>query len=221
MEKIKTFIINFNRLKWPVLMAEYLFQISELEVIFIDNNSNYPPLLEWYNKQNEFEIIKMDNNFGHNVVWLTDILKKYVQDYYIVTDPDLYLNNIPLDFLDVLKEGFDKYPESCKCGFSLDISDFKEPYTEYQKIILNREKNFWLSDKYDGKFYYKMAIDTTFALYNKSRYNNLSAVRTDKPYTAKHLPWYYSEDNLTEEDIYYIETSNSSCSTKKQMELFL
>mgnify|MGYP000953369861 CR=1 FL=1 len=219
MQKIKTYIINYNRLIWPLNMANYLAQLSDLEVIFIDNASTYEPLLEWYNRQTTFEVIKMTQNYGHNVFWSQNLINQ-VSDYYIVTDPDLDLSDIPLNFLDILKEGLSKYPSRCKCGFGLEIYDFPKDKTPYQDYIVNIEKNYWSGD-FDGLYYYNSAIDTTFALYHKSRYNNLTAVRTSRPYVARHLPWYFTKDNLTDEDINYIKTAAGSCSAKRQMELFL
>ena len=218
MDKIKTYIINFNRLEWPLAMAEYLIQVPEIEVVFIDNNSTYIPLLEWYEKQNRFEVIRLNQNYGHKVFWEQNIIEQ-ASDYYIVTDPDLDLSKIPLDFMEVLKEGFDKFPYRCKCGFSLEIDDFIEK-TNYQQYITNIESSYW-NMNFDGKFFYNSAIDTTFALYHKSRGNNLTGVRTGRPYVARHLPWYYTKDNLTEEDIYYINSATESCSAKPQMEQFL
>lgn len=216
---INAYLNNYNRLSWPLSMANYLDQIKEIEVIFIDNNSTYPPLLEWYEKQNKFEVIRLTENKGHLALWNSYIYDR-VDGHYILSDPDLDLSNIPLDFLDILKEGFDKYPEACKCGFSLEVNDL--PNTEYGIYVHDHEDHFWNNKDLElDRYFIKSCIDTTFALYHKNRNNNNSGIRTNRPYVARHLPWYYEKGNLTEEDIYYINTATSECSAKAQMQKFL
>ena len=48
---MKVLIINFNRLLLPVKLAEFCANRG-LSPVFIDNNSDYPPLLEYYKQLN-------------------------------------------------------------------------------------------------------------------------------------------------------------------------
>jgi hypothetical protein len=200
---MKALIIVFNRLNLPVKMADFLFAHG-ISPIFIDNNSNYPPLLEYY-KTTKYQVIRMDQNYGYKVVWERDILKRLnITGNYIVTDPDLDLTGIPDDFLSVLEEGLRKYPQYDKCGFSLEINDL--PPTEF--CPANYEKQFW-QHPLDEK-YFKAAIDTTFALY-KVPFHSFNAIRTNRPYTARHMPWYYFDfEDMPVDEQYYFATTKES-----------
>jgi hypothetical protein len=145
----------------------------------------------------------MDKNFGHMVVWNQGLLKRLgINGEYIVTDPDLDLSNIPDDFLSVLKEGLRRYPQYDKCGFSLELKGATAQCT------IDWENQFWqkpLDDKY-----FNAAIDTTFALYKIPEFS-FNALRTNRPYTAVHVPWTYTHvKDLPEDEQYYYKTQNEN-----------
>ena len=200
---MKALIIVYNRLDLPVKMADSLFTYG-ISPVFIDNNSDYPPLLEYY-KRTPFKVIRMDQNYGYKVVWEQDILKRLgITVNYIVTDPDLDLSGIPDDFLSVLEEGLRRYPQYDKCGFSLEINDL--PHTEFNPI--SYEKQFWSRPK--DNMYFEAAIDTTFALY-KVPFHSFNAIRTNRPYTCKHMPWYYFDfEDMPPDEQYYFKTTSET-----------
>lgn len=211
--KTKCFIINYNRVGLLHNMLNYLSKVDEIETIVIDNNSTYLPLLEYYKNCN-VEVLKMDKNYGYKVFWDTNLYNKLnLKEDYIITDSDLDLSEIPFDFLNVLKEGLDKYKEFNKCGFSLKLKDL--PNTELCKKVSSWENQFW-QNKLDDK-YYIADIDTTFSLckYNMHEYK---ALRTAPPYCAKHVPWYYTDFNLLPEDEqYYFKNLNSLTHWSKEL----
>jgi hypothetical protein len=194
-------------------MADWLAKRG-CEPIFIDNNSDYPPLLEYY-RHCPYCVIKINANYGNRVVWNCGILDKLgIKENYVVTDPDLDLTGIPDDFLQVLEEGLRRYPEYSKIGFSLEINDLPQiPSAELVKNIY--ESVFWkipLDDQY-----FHGEIDTTFALHTINHPLNfpdtLKAIRTNRPYTARHVPWYYDHiKDLPEDEQYYFNTANADCS---------
>lgn len=200
---MKCLIIVYNRLHLPVKMADFLFAHG-ISPIFVDNNSDYPPLLEYY-KTTKYEVVRMDKNYGYKVVWEQNLLERLnITGNYIVTDPDLDLSSIPDDFLAVLEEGLRRYPQFDKCGFSLEINDL--PPTDF--CPANYEKQFW-QHKLDD-MYFKAAIDTTFALY-KVPFHSFNALRTNRPYTAKHMPWYYFDfEDMPIDEQYYFKTCTES-----------
>jgi hypothetical protein len=212
---MKAFIINYNRLTLPKNMARWLFERG-CEPIFIDNHSDYPPLLEYYDKC-PFSVIYLKQNYGHKVFWdceLYKILKS--NERYILTDPDLDLMGIPDDFLKVLNEGLNKYPRFNKCGFSLEIDDLP-PTPEGDLIRTKVEPRYWR--KALDPLYFNAPIDTTFALYREGANSYFHpALRTNRPYTAKHLPWYYYHlSELSEDEQYYYKTANGSASGKLRL----
>jgi hypothetical protein len=200
---MKVLIINYNRLLLSVAMADWIY-LRGLEPVFIDNNSDYKPLLDYY-LHCPYEVVKMDNNYGKGVVWEQGILERLnIKGEYIVTDPDLDLSGIPDNFLSVLREGLRRYPQFNKCGFSLEINDITDQSVYYGgQTIQQWEYQFWVNPL-DSE-YFNASIDTTFALYNTDTFS-LSAIRTNRPYTAKHVPWYYDQTKPKDE-LYYLQTA--------------
>lgn len=209
-----------NRLTWPKAMCEFLASTG-CKVILIDNDSDYPPLLEWYQKC-PYTLYRLNENLGHLAVWKSGIINGFKDQRYIVTDPDLDLSGIPHDYVEVLMKGLELNPSVIKSALSLEINDL--PDNPYAKQAYEWELKFWQTKKKDG--FYHSSTDTTFAMYDKGRKwgefpggepsNNkfFDAVRSDRPYTTKHLPWYQTPENMTEEEKYYHERTDRYWSQK-------
>jgi len=206
MSKTLALIINWNRLDLPRKMADYLADCDGIEPIIVDNGSTYEPLLEYY-KHCPHKVEMLNANWGPAGIFLCGVLEKYgVSENFIITDPDLDLSNIPKDFLHILQLGLDRHSFAHKSGFSLEINDLLD--NELKDYILGWESGAW-GVKLDDMFY-KAYIDTTFCLCRKI-YNDFPSVRTDRPYTAKHVPWYYTKENLPDDEKYYLQHT-SACS---------
>lgn len=202
---MKAFIISYNRLTPLKAMCEFLTQTG-VEPVIIDNDSTYPPLLEWL-IQCPYEAHLSPTNGGHQVLW-NELPHLITDRYYIVTDPDLDLSEVPHDYVEVLKRGLELFPNVIKAGLSLDIFDL--PLNAYTREVIAWERKFWETKKENG--FYLSDIDTTFAMYDSQRTfgtlpNNefFKAVRADKPYCAKHLPWHITPETMTAEEKYYSE----------------
>lgn len=214
---MKVLIINFNRLMLPVKMADWI-AARGCEPVFIDNASDYMPLLEYYAKA-PYKVVRLEKNFGHTVIWQPGlkILDNIVGNgRYIVTDPDLDLTRVPDDFLQVLNSGLDRYTTYDKCGLSLEINDL--PDTEECRLVRTRfEPQYWLHPLDES--YFHADTDTTFALYREGvRWYSHSGIRTNRPYTARHVPWYYTDfANLPADEQYYFTKANKSSSGKKRL----
>jgi hypothetical protein len=216
---MKVLIINFNRVTLPAALADWV-AARGCEAVFVDNSSYYPPLLEYY-KTTPHQVVKLDRNYGHTVLWqagMRHILRSLVgDDRYIVTDPDLDLAGVPDDFLQVLNRGLDVYATYDKCGLSLEINDLPDN-AEGQLVRTRYERKYWMRPLDD--MYYHADTDTTFALYREGvvEYNH-NAIRTNRPYTARHVPWYYLNlRDIPEDEQYYFRTANGSSSGKQRLE---
>lgn len=213
---MKTLIILRNRLTLAVNLADWCHS-KGLDPVFIDNGSDYLPLIQYYDKC-KYQVYRLGANYGHTCVWLPelDILNKLgITGRYIVTDPDLDLSGVPDDFLTVMNKGLDKY-EVDKCGLSLEIEDL--PNSDEGNFIRYKcEAKYWKSPL-DNEFFHA-DTDTTFALYREGvNHYSHSAIRTNRPYTARHVPWYYTDFNLLPDDEqYYFRTANDSSSGKKRL----
>jgi len=210
---IQAYIITYNLLTWPKNLADRLALIPDVEPVFIDNASTYEPLLDYY-KKCPYRVERLTENLGHKSPWESGIIDRDKGEYYIVTDPDLDISQIPLDMVDYLKEALESFKCITKAGFSLRIDDLEAD-------TLLRENIFPLESKYReqsvGKNKYWWAfIDTTFALYSRSRglkYGWYTAIRTKEPYMARHLPWYLTNENLTDEYKQYLQTCSDKVSS--------
>ena len=89
-------INNRNRLTTTKNMVEHLLDLNKnQEIIILDNNSTYDPLIKWYKEVEDKIDIRYLKNEGHLAVWSTGIYKE-LGDYFIYTDSDLELNpNMP------------------------------------------------------------------------------------------------------------------------------
>jgi len=186
-------------------MADYLHNCG-VDPIFIDNASTYQPLLDYY-KNCKYETVLLDHNFGHTVIWDAGILFKLgIDDEYIVTDSDLDLTGVPKDFLDVLRRGLDKYPQYEKCALSLRIDDL--PNIEFSNFVRKTEGGYWTRPLDD--MYFDAATDTTFSLY-RTRLKSFNSIRTNIPYCARHVPWYYTDmNNISDDEKYYFKNIKTS-----------
>jgi hypothetical protein len=156
--KLKAFIIVFNRLTWTKNLAENLADLG-CEVILIDNHSTYMPLIEWY-MNSPFKVHRMEKNYLSNVLWKSNLIDQYHDQYYMVTDCDLDIGQVPVNFIDVLMNALnDRYVY--KAGLSLEINDL--PDNEYTMAVIEHEKRFW-ETPVDKNGFYKSDIATTLAL---------------------------------------------------------
>lgn len=206
------FIINYNRLTLPSKMADFLADCDGVTPVIVDNNSDYPPLLEYY-ETTPHKVIRLDFNYGSVCVWheRVRVLDDYgLQGGFIVTDPDLRIDHIPKDWLHVLQTGLDRHEFACKSGFSLRINDL--PDTDVAARAKGIEASYW-NEPLDGGKYYKAYIDTTFCLC-RSRLHDFPAVRAAPPYDAIHVPWYYrSAADVPEDEMYYLHATKARGST--------
>lgn len=212
---IKAFVISYNRL---TLLKEICKEIAirGAEPIIVDNNSDYEPLKEWL-AVCPYETVILPENIGHRCIWGSGVIEKYANgERFIITDPDLDISGVPFDMLEVLDKGLNKYRQYDKCGLSLRIDDL--PKHAKLNDVRRIEGKYW--KKPLDSMYFKAETDTTLALYQKHiRDYTLSGIRTNKPYTAIHVPWYYDKlEDLPEDERYYFTTANNSSSGKHRIE---
>ena len=202
---IPVFIVCYNRVTDLAILVQKLEKLGLNKIVFIDNASTYPPLLEYYDKTS-YQVLKMGRNAGHTVPWSGDIVRILTPyEYYIVTDPDVIPTDecmaAPNPILHLFKL-HKKYKNFIKIGFGLKIDDLPDYYSLRDSVI-EWESQFW---KYKiEENVYEAPLDTTFALYKPATYSyTLSpSIRTGDPYIARHTPWYSNPKLRSKEDQYY------------------
>lgn len=210
-KEIPIIINNYNRLFFLKKLIDSLNRRGYYNIYIIDNNSTYPPLLEYYDTC-PFKIFRLEYNAGYLALWKTGLFKQFERSYYVYTDSDMQIETFcPDDFMQKFISIMQKYPFSQKVGFGIRIDDLPDCF-ENKKQVIEWENQYWKKEVCQGV--YLAQIDTTFALYRpfnggpaNSRYETY---RTGFPYLIKHLPWYINSSNLDEEEKYYINSITKS-----------
>lgn len=217
-KSVPIIIISFNQLFYMKKLVDFLLNRNFSNIIIIDNNSTFPPLLDYFDslQQNtNITIHRLKENYGHLVFWKKlDLFEKYSKGYYVVSDADIVpMDSTPENFMKKFLSLLDANKDITKVGFSLFLEDIPKENPNRDNII-RWEKMFW-ENKVDDKYY--ASIDTTFALYRPNFMRNseeefLKGIRVDSPYISRHGGWYTNPSLLTEEQKYYIKTANNSSS---------
>lgn len=206
---IPIIINNRNRLLFLEQLIASLEKRGYLNIHIIDNNSDFPPLVEFY-KNCKHKVYLLGKNVGHLSLWKTDLHKKFINDYYVYTDSDVVLiDECPEDFMQLFINEMEKNIWVQKIGFSLKLDDLPDFYNKKQEV-LNWEKQFY--ERKRGDLFYKANVDTTFALYRPGMKANKGHLmyRSAYPYQARHMPWYVDSENLSYEENYYITNAARS-----------
>jgi hypothetical protein len=200
----KVIINNRDRLSTTKKLVEDLIERDTKEIWIIDNDSTYPPLLDWYNNlPSQVKVFKY-HNVGHLALFSTGLINEVQEDWCIYTDSDIQLNEkMPKNYQEIMLD----YAKRLKCdkiALSIDVSDIPDHYHLKEQVIYN--ERFWWSNEVEPNVY-KADTDTTFCLIKKV--DQFSSFRLAGDFTCKHVPWYIDIDNLDEEEKYYIEHCSS------------
>jgi hypothetical protein len=216
--KIPVIIINRDLVTWPSKMVEAIKTFDSVgDIIIVDNQSTYEPLLKWY-KTNPCDIVYSKFN-GQSSPWDMNIPEKMGYSYYVVSDPDLDLSETPKDCLVHLKNKLESHTEYDRIGLSLsnyDVSD-RSPYHSHLKTWYN---NYWKPESINDGLLTQQLFDTTFGIYHIDRHFSGKSCCADKPYSAKHIPWeitheeLYDLKNINPEFFYYLQHATPSTSYK-------
>lgn len=201
---------NFNRLTTTKKLADDLSKLGYTNIHIIDNNSTYPPLLEWYD-QCSYKVERLNSNLGQLAVYNSDYINKF-KGWIAYSDSDIELNpNTPRGFVERMIQMAEKH-NKIKAGLALRIDDI--PNTRYGTYVKAQEQKFWKvqfePDVYDAH------VDTTFSVIKVGQPFTYEAVRLAGDMIARHIPWYLDYENLDQEEVYILQHSNSEFSTTKR-----
>ena len=209
---IPIIINNYNRYSAFIKLVDWLSSAGFVNIIVLDNQSTYPPLLEYYKNNTHFKLVRLGGNFGHMALWDTGYYKNIRNGYYCYTDPDVFpVNECPTRLVTHLLELLWRYPKVLKAGPGLRLTDIPDSYAQKEKV-LEWESKYWACPV--EQEVYNAAIDTTFALYRPRVLHDTTtpALRTGEPYVMHHSPWYEDSNSLSEEEIFYRATKTQGIS---------
>ena len=225
---IPVILNNRDRLTTTRGMAEYFDDVPGVQVLIVDNASTYPPLLDWY-ASCRYPVLRMPRNMGQHAPWDSGAvlnaaahLDRWGSDWYVTSDSDLDLSGVPKDVIQRLMVGYDRVPDAVKIGLSLEINDIPECHRPY--VIDVWERHYW-ADPLDDQFY-RALIGHTFALYRRTTPHHKAMnydrpqLRANRPYTARHVPWYLTADNIDAENRYYFDHADPQFSTFRKDRVF-
>ena len=208
---IPVLINNHNRLLSLQAQINWLNSLNDnLSIIVVDNKSNYIPLIEYYKTLTPVkncQVIYLNHNS-----WLRGInyIAKQLTEFpkLIITDADLIpYPDTPNDTIRHLSALLDKYPDYNHIGFSLEINDIPD-YYPLKTNVIKHESQFWppMAKALDDDVVVA-AVHSTFAMYRNSSVFSLRepALRTQRPYTMKHVDWYINPDNISKEYLHYVK----------------
>ncbi len=212
-KSIPIIINNRNRLSYLKRLIDSLRIRGYSNIHIIDNDSTFPPLLEYYDSiGEECSIHFLKKNEGFCALWDTDVFDLNFRDkYYVYTDPDLEIHeDCPNDFIKKMLFELWRNPQLGKIGLGLVIDDLPDHYDKKDEVI-EWEKQYFVSKI--SRDVFNAPVDTTFALYRPNKIGPAGFVKSARlahPYVAKHLPWYENSANNTDENKYYIRNSATS-----------
>lgn len=219
--EIPILIINYNQLYYLRKLVNFLQDRRFSNIVIIDNQSDFPPLLEYYNSiQGSVTIEYMQENYGHMVFFKNkELQQRYGKGYFVLSDADIVPNEkLPAAFMSRLISLLDKhYLAINKVGFALELDDIPDHYPLKAKVT-KWERQFW--EKQLEPDVFLAHIDTTFAVYKSlkqldAKYISFyNAIRVGGQFKAQHGGWYADPLNPTDEYLHYQKTSSSSNSWK-------
>lgn len=204
LNQIPVIIISHDRVSCLRQLIAWLERVGMQHIHIIDNNSTYPELLNFL-QDTRYNVIRLNKNLGHEVPWMiSDFQEIMLNNYFIVTDPDVIPTaSCPDTVIAYFFEVLGRFPRHRKVGFGLKIDDLPD-HNYLKPKVISWEKQFWRQQIADRL--YEACIDTTFALYRPGTPICLGpAIRTGEPYIARHVPWYFDNNNLPDEEEYYRE----------------
>ena len=196
----EVYITVKDLLDLPRAMVEDIVRLGGTPIL-VDNASTYPPTVEWLNSTTH-RVVRMEKNKGIRAAWTIPGLT----ERYVVTDCDLDLSTVPSDVFQVMHEELNRADTYTKVGLSLEINDIPD-HNPDKPFILSNEGKYWNTKEGRG---YNAPIDTTFAMYRRSGWGGYSAIRLDRPYTARHVPWYWDPKHLPEDYKHYLRNPDLS-----------
>lgn len=212
---VPIFINARDRLGVMKRLIDWLLGAGYRKLIILDNDSTYPPLIEYFDaleRDSRVKVMRLGKNLGFKALWLSGVLESLkIATPYVYTDPDvLPIERCPKNFVKRLMKILGDNHEVRKVGLGLVYDDI----TFFDKDAVQRaESEFYAGTKVGDNLHFAQ-VDTTLALYSNVRHYSLRfSLRTTGNLRAYHLPWYFDYDNLPDDERYYLEHADKNSVT--------
>jgi len=222
--EIPVIVPVFNLVSYAKFMVEQLKEYNINNFIICDNNSTYPPMVEYLDELSKTErVVRFDENLGPRIFLEKKAFLSILPEYFIITDPDLVFNPLlPKEFLSKMIRILEIYNVS-KVGFAIDIDETKHKFFKGSNVDI-WEGNYWINqiNIYPEKDpLYIAPIDTTFCLYKKDLFikeliesgngiTSTTSIRIAGRFTCEHMGWWEDQILSKEEIEFYRKTQKWS-----------
>jgi len=208
------FINTRDRSEPLIKLLQWLSEAGYKNIIFVDNDSTYPGLLDIF-ARTPFQVLPLGRNGMQKAPWESLAVRFFAKGKpYIVTDPDVVPTaKTPKDVVTHLYQILYRYPSYKKVGVALKIDDLPDHYSMKQHVI-DWESRFWKPSLLIEKDVYRADVDTTFALYRGDTWWLLSpSLRVGGVYEMRHEPWYQDLNKPSDDMMYYRARASNEVST--------
>lgn len=212
--KIPVFITTRDRLTTLPRLVSWLEKTNQAEIIFVDNDSRWQPLLDYLGRSPHKKYMLNDNH-AKWAPWEHNLIEKHPSEFFAVSDPDMYpIGECPVDaiefWINALKDS--NYSQYHCVGPSLEISDLPACYKGRREAV-RWEAQYWAKPLYDDQVrckFFEAPIDSMFAVFRKGGKIDITkpSIRSNYPYVFHHSTWYSDSDNISDEDLFYIKRAD-------------
>jgi hypothetical protein len=220
---VPIFIIVHNQfeiLKKTIASYEKYIK-TPFQIVYHNVATTYEPTLQFLKEQELLGRVVYNTTINdHHTVTQTidDYYQKHPEcEYYVMTDPDIELDNVNGDILELYIHTL-KETKAVSVGPMLRIDDIPDYYPRKDMAIDYHTQQFWSQCKFVIPFkkekyrFIACSTDTTFQLCSfKNRptcFPHHESIRVFSPYSARHLDWYIDPNNLTPCQKYYQQTAS-------------
>lgn len=211
--KMPVFIVCRDRLECLKQLVDWFEHAEGVErIVFLEHESTYPPLLEYYEKT-PHEVVRLKNFAQEEVPTARRLSLEWGHEFYCLTDPDVIpREDCPRDALAHLAEGLKEF-RWLTAGLGLEIGDLPERYT-CRLLAVEAEVAYWLRPI--SPEWFIAQVDSTFAVSWANHEREFMAaesghaLRSNYPYVARHQTWYLDlahPENWPDDERWYHERS--------------
>jgi hypothetical protein len=222
---VPIFVISFNRLEVLRRSIASYRQLGDIEVVIHDSGSSHLPLLEYLEalERQDVTVYRNRSNIedGDDLNSVNETVQHWLENHpearnYVVTDPDIELEDGCSDLLSFYRYVLDNFSDVDVVGPMLRIDDIPDFYPLKEKVIRGHTAQFWHKEPLYMTWgaaavaYQHAPIDTSFGMYRRTQpfQRLLHGIRTYEPFWAKHLDWYIDPSNMTDDQKVYLQTAS-------------
>jgi hypothetical protein len=221
-DRVPIFVITCDRTTvFKRSMLSYVDVLAHpVDIVVFDNNSTYGPMVDLLGQLERagVRVIRSGRTLrdATELDVITESITRYMEgskaEHYVVTDPDIELEETSGDILEVFAHLLEMNPHIQAVGPMLRRDDLPAHYPLRDRVRSQQ------AEVYAGQAPYTIVwndaplqvqpglIDTAFAMYRRGfvfhRYN--VSLQTYDPYQARHLDWYLDPRALELDQQYYL-----------------